>query len=138
MSGPSLRKKKSHLSIHDGIYTDARDLTDLLKKIICENQTEHLNELTDALIEHWETRTLAHAEAEEEGFFEEKLQTDPGLEELIIKLKRDHQLMKIIIEQIKHTIASEGITENVLRGFDALLVLFLLHNQEEEQSLFIS
>ncbi|MGG5253991.1 hemerythrin domain-containing protein [Neobacillus sp. SM06] len=137
MSGPSLRKKKAHHSIHDGIYTEARDLTNLLKKVISENQFEHLNELTEALIEHWETRTLAHAVAEEEGFFVEKLAAEPELEEMIIKLKRDHQLMKMIIEQIKQSIASEGVTENAIRGFDALLVLFLLHNEEEEKSLFI-
>ena len=125
MSGPSLRKKNAHHSIHDGIYTEARDLTNLLKKMISENQTEHFNELSEALIEHWETRTLAHAEAEEEGFFVEKLAAEPELEEMII-------------EQIKQSNATEGVTENVIRGFDALLVLFLLHNQEEESSLFIN
>lgn len=137
MTGPSLRKKNAHHSIHDGIYSEARDLTSLLKKMVNENETEHLSEISDALVEHWEKRTLAHADSEEEGFFVEKLQDHPELEEIIIKLKRDHQLMHLVLDQIKETLAGEGVTDTAIRGFDTLLVLFQIHNTEEEKHLFI-
>lgn len=137
MTGPSLRKKNSHHSIHDGIYTEARDLTRLLKKVMDEKQEQPLNEIADALIEHWETRTLAHADSEEEGLFVEVLEEKPDLKEMITKLKRDHQLMHRIVAQIKIIVHEDGITEDVLRHFDALLVLFQMHNLEEEENIFI-
>lgn len=136
MTGPSLRKKCTHHSIHDGIYTEARDLTQLLKQLADKKENNHIGEIADALIEHWEKRTLAHADSEEEGLFVEKLQNEPELEEIIGKLKRDHELLHLILERIKDSFASNGVTENVLRDFDALLVLFEIHNQEEEAQLF--
>jgi predicted DNA-binding protein YlxM (UPF0122 family) len=138
MSGPSLRKKHSHHSIHDGIYTEARDLTKVLKKLLLENKAKETKEICDALIEHWETRTLAHAQSEEEGFFIEKLKENPELNEMIIKLKRDHQILEIIVHSIKVNIDNKGVTEDILPYFDALLVVFELHNHEEENNLFIT
>ncbi|MEH7302707.1 hemerythrin domain-containing protein [Neobacillus drentensis] len=138
MSGPSLRKKHSHHSIHDGIYTEARDLTKVLKKLLLENKAKETKEICDALIEHWETRTLAHAQSEEEGFFIEKLKENPELNEMIIKLKRDHQILEIIVHSIKVNIDNKGVTEDILPYFDALLVVFELHNHEAENNLFIT
>ncbi|MDP4084938.1 MAG: hemerythrin domain-containing protein [Bacillota bacterium] len=135
MSGPSLRKKKTHHSIHDGIYTEARDLTKLLRQLFKDNKTEHFEEVMDALVEHWEARTIAHAEAEEEGFFTEKLNEQPELNELIIKLKRDHQLLHIIVEKIKEKKTQQGLTDDILNHFETLLILFRIHNEEEEGSI---
>ncbi|QCJ43082.1 hemerythrin domain-containing protein [Bacillus sp. S3] len=136
MSGPSLRKKHSHHSIHDGIYTEARDLTKVLKELAQGNKQENINEICDALIEHWETRTLAHAQSEEEGFFAERLKEQPDLYETIIKLKRDHQILELIVKYIKEHREREGVTDVILPYFEALLVVFELHNHEEENSLF--
>ncbi|MFK9092905.1 hemerythrin domain-containing protein [Bacillus salipaludis] len=136
MSGPSLRKKHVHHSIHDGIFTEARDLTNVLKEQVREKKTENRNEVCDALIEHWETRTLAHAQSEEEGFFVEKLKEQPDLQHTIIKLKRDHQILELIVRSIKEKKEDKGVTEEILPYFDALLVVFELHNHEEETSLF--
>ncbi|MDR6998290.1 hemerythrin domain-containing protein [Neobacillus niacini] len=136
MSGPSLRKKHSHHSIHDGIYTEARDLTVVLKELVKEGENDKIKEVAEALIEHWETRTLAHAQSEEEGFFVEKLKEQPELNETIIKLKRDHQLLELIVAMIKEKMKQNGMTVEMTRYFDALLVLFELHNLEEEKYLF--
>lgn len=69
MSGPSLRKKHSHHAIHDGIFTEARDLTKLFKKLLLENKVEESKVISEALLEHWETRTLAHAQSIRRGRF---------------------------------------------------------------------
>lgn len=136
MTGPSLRKRQPHHSIHKGIYTEARNLTKLLKKLYAEERETPLREIADALVEHWETRTFAHAASEEEGLFAEKLKSRPELKELICKLKRDHQLLHLIVHQVKEKIAAEGITEETITYFETLLVLFRIHNQEEEDQLF--
>lgn len=138
MSGPSLRKKHSHHAIHDGIFTEARDLTILFKKLILENKVEESKVISEALLEHWETRTLAHAQSEEEGFFVDKLRENPDLKETIIKLKRDHQILEMIVKSIKEKIHNNELTEEILPYFDALLVVFELHNDEEENNLFIA
>ncbi|MFJ7725759.1 hemerythrin domain-containing protein [Neobacillus sp. NPDC097160] len=120
----------------NGIFTEARDLTNVLKEQVREKKAENSNEVCDALIEHWETRTLAHAQSEEEGFFVEKLKEQPDLHDTIIKLKRDHQILELIVMSIKEKKEDKGVTEEILPYFDALLVVFELHNHEEETSLF--
>jgi hypothetical protein len=136
MSGPSLRKQHSHHAIHDGIYSEARDLTRVLRQLVQENNQEKVPEVCDALLEHWEQRTLAHAQSEEDGFFVEKLNEKPELYETIIKLKRDHQLLEMMVTSIKNKLDKKEITEEILRYFDAMLVVFEIHNHEEETSLF--
>ncbi|MEH7108426.1 hemerythrin domain-containing protein [Bacillus sp. JJ1764] len=136
MSGPSLRKQHSHHAIHDGIYVEARDLTKILKQLFKENNQDKIKEVCEALTEHWEQRTLAHAQSEEEGFFVEKLKEQPELQETIIKLKRDHQLLELILEKIKDHLQKEEISEETIRYFEGLLVVFEIHNQEEETHLF--
>lgn len=138
MSGPSLGKKHSHHAIHDGIFSEARDLTKVLKALLSENKLNEAKEISEALIEHWETRTLAHAQSEEEGFFVEIVKKDPDLKEMITKLKRDHQIIDMIVRTIKKEINDKGVTEEILPYFDALLVVFTIHNHEEETNLFIS
>ncbi|WP_042355431.1 hemerythrin domain-containing protein [Bacillus rubiinfantis] len=136
MSGPSLRKQHSHHSIHDGIYTEARDLTTALKETFNKENNKYREEICDTLIEHWEKRTLAHAQSEEEGFFEEKMAENPDLLETIIRLKRDHQLLELIVKKIKQQIEKEGVTEDIIAYFEALLIVFDIHNEAEETSLF--
>ncbi|MBL4953918.1 hemerythrin domain-containing protein [Neobacillus sp. OS1-32] len=138
MTGPSLRKKHSHHAIHDGIFTEARELTNVLKELFKDHKKQQQQkEVCDALLEHWETRTLAHAQSEEEGFFEEKLAENPDLLETIIQLKRDHEILELIVKQIKHRWETSELTEEIVRCFDALLVVFEIHNMEEESKLFV-
>lgn len=79
-----------------------------------------------------------HNQSEEEGFFVEKLRENPDLKETIIKLKRDHQILEMIVKSIKEKIHNIDLTEEILPYFDALLVVFELHNDEEENNLFIA
>ncbi|WP_062356760.1 hypothetical protein [Bacillus kwashiorkori] len=138
MSGPSLKKYHSHHSIHEGVYVEARELTTLLLKSIEEKKAEnYIQEITNALIEHWEQRMLAHADSEEEGLFKERLAENPDLLEIVAKLKRDHQIMGILVEEIKTELQKEKvINEYVLDRFKALLCMIQIHNREEEKHMF--
>jgi len=140
MSGPSLHKLDAHRSIHNGVITEGRDLLELLLKVQnekLENYEEHMKITADALIEHWKTRLIAHADSEEEGFYEEKLKQNPKLTEPLTKLKRDHDLFRIIITDIREEITKEKkITQDIIDRFKTIYVLAQIHNKEEENFLF--
>lgn len=139
MTGPSLRKLDAHRSIHDGVVAEGRDLLELLLKVLSEKPENHeqLSKMAvEALIEHWEQRLIAHADSEEEGFYEEQLEQQPELLEPLTMLKRDHELFRILVKEIKGIIEKDGITEEAIDRFKAIYVLAQIHNREEEGYLF--
>jgi hypothetical protein len=139
MSGPSLHKHEAHRSIHDGVVTEGRDLLELLIKVQQEKKENHekLAKLTaQALIEHWETRLIAHADSEEEGFYEEKMEKFPDLTKPLTMLKRDHELFRIVVNEIKEILDKDGITDEMIDRFKTIYVLAQIHNREEEGYLF--
>ncbi|AMX84352.1 hypothetical protein GS3922_12145 [Geobacillus subterraneus] len=135
MSGPSLRKLEAHRSIHHGAFAEAKRLTELLETLYTDGRCEHAAEVADALVEHWETRIIAHAEAEEEGFYREKAEERKELSETIAQLKRDHDMMRTLIAEIRQRL-SEQIDREVLTRFHALLHINRIHSADEEALLF--
>ncbi|MGC5327573.1 hemerythrin domain-containing protein [Brevibacillus sp. SYSU BS000544] len=135
MSGPSLRKLHSHRSIHDGAYSEAQNMTEMLTQLYRDGRREHARLAAEALLEHWETRTLAHAEAEEEGFYQEVLTGRPELAEQITKLTRDHDLLRKIVAQTKGLLEEHDVNEEILSRFTALLLINSIHSRDEESSL---
>ncbi|AGT31098.1 hypothetical protein M493_03960 [Geobacillus genomosp. 3] len=135
MGGPSLRKLDAHRSIHHGAFAEAKRLTDLLEKLYDERRSEHLAEVADALAEHWEKRVIAHAEAEEEGFYREKAGEGEDLAETVARLKRDHDLMRKLIAEIRERLP-EQVDGEVLTRFHALLHINRIHSADEESLLF--
>lgn len=135
MSGPSLRKLHSHRAIHDGAYSEAQNMTEMLIHLHTEGRIDHARLAADALVEHWETRTLAHAEAEEEGFYQEVLASRSELAELITKLTRDHDLLRKIVVEIKVLLGESGVNEDIVTRFNLLLVINRIHSRDEEKYL---
>ncbi|GAB3805065.1 hemerythrin domain-containing protein [Virgibacillus kimchii] len=137
VTGPSLRKLDSHSAIHHGAYVEARDLTEVTEKLFYENRKEDCLKAAEALIEYWETRVIAHADTEDDGFYKELLEKKPELERNLHMLSRDHDLFRIIIRNIKEQLEEEKlITKAMLNQFHALLVIKEIHNHSEETTLF--
>ncbi|MFC4557321.1 hypothetical protein ACFO3D_03755 [Virgibacillus kekensis] len=65
MSGPALKHVDSHAAIHEAALNEAVELTNLLDKLVRDDQSDKAEELAYVIIEQWETRTLRHAESEE-------------------------------------------------------------------------
>src|SRR5262249_2319527 len=84
-------------------------------------------------LEHWETRTLAHAESEEEGLYRDIVQARPDWADNIVALTRDHELMRRIAAEIRQGLALHKVSYALLKRFEALILIDLLHNHEEEQ-----
>ncbi|WP_071394935.1 hemerythrin domain-containing protein [Bacillus tuaregi] len=139
MSGPSLYKLDAHRSIHDGVVTEGRDLLNLLLKVRrekLENHEKHARMTAEALIDHWETRLIAHADSEEENFYNEKIKENPELATPLTMLKRDHDLFRTIIDEVKQLMKKDKISDEMVDYFKAIYVLAKIHNQHEEGYLF--
>ncbi len=136
LAGPALKNHYSHQSIHDGYYTEGRDLTEVLVKLDREGREKECGIAAEALVEHWETRTIAHADSEEEGFYQEVMNDKPDLKEEVIKLIRDHDLLRMLVSDLKERIPRDGVTEEVIDRFKTILLLVDIHNRAEERVLF--
>ncbi|WP_186577040.1 hemerythrin domain-containing protein [Aquibacillus kalidii] len=135
MSGPALRKVESHSSIHEAALEEARELTNVIENLLKENDTERALEATTIAIEHWETRTLAHADAEEKGLYKEMAEKSPKLKEDIIALTRDHNLMRNLVTEIKGLMNKGDMDEKVVHHLHALILVDEQHNKTEESIL---
>lgn len=135
MSGPALKFVDSHSAIHEAALIEATELTELLEKVMKNEDLEKAIELAFVIIEHWETRTLRHAESEEEGLYKEIVETKPELKDDIVALTRDHDLLRLLVDEIKALLEQGEINDSVLQRFQALILVDLLHNQKELEVL---
>jgi len=135
MSGPGLRNVDSHAAIHEAALNEAIELNDLLDKLLKDEQPEKGLEVAHIAVEHWETRTLRHAQAEEEGLYIEMVKEKPELKEDVIGLIRDHDILRFLVKEIKKILDTEGFNREVMQRFHALVVVDIYHNQEEERIL---
>ena len=110
-------------------------MTDLLVQLLKENRIEHSRVVATALIEHWETRTLAHAEAEEEGFYNDMAQQKPELSETVIMLRRDHDLIRLLVAEVKSSLAHEELSEAIMDRFKTIAQIVRIHSEHEEKYL---
>lgn len=136
MGGPSLRQLHAHHAIHEGGLSGAIDKTEELEALLAAGETEAARTSADQLIGYWATRILSHADAEEEGFYEEMAGDDPERRLSIIKLTRDHDILRMVVADIVSKLADEGLTPEVMQRFHALIVVNEIHSREEERLLF--
>ncbi|MEB7999117.1 hemerythrin domain-containing protein [Staphylococcus saprophyticus] len=130
MAGPSLRKADSHNSIHEASLSEARELTEILSKVI--NQKHKALEVAYVLLEHWEARVLAHADVEEEGLYPELAGDNPSQIKIMHRLQRDHDLLRKLAKQIKLALKNEEMNHEVLVKFYTMIEVDDLHNEDEE------
>lgn len=135
MSGPSLRRADSHSSIHEAALNEARDLTDLLAQLLGKKMHAEALKIALILLEHWETRTLAHAQAEEEGLYPELLAENENMKDKLTALARDHDLMRKLAQAVKKDLQQEKLGRQTVRQFYALICIDEIHNHEEESVL---
>lgn len=135
MSGPALRNVDSHSSIHEAALEEAKELTELLGQFLKKDELDKALDVAYIILEHWETRTLQHATSEEEGLYKETVEAKPELWDSITSLTRDHNLMRDLADQIRELLASEGVSDEILQRFHALILIDLIHNRDELQMI---
>ncbi|QKY69155.1 hemerythrin domain-containing protein [Lentibacillus sp. CBA3610] len=135
MSGPALKHADSHSAIHEAALNEAIELTNMLDNLHQNNQKEEALELAYVLVEQWETRTLAHADAEEEGLYKDLVEENPEVKDDIVALTRDHDLLRIIVSEIKQDLPENGINDAIIQRFQSLIIVDELHNEKEMEVL---
>lgn len=135
MSGPGLKYVDSHSSIHEAALNEAIELNDILRSLLKNEQFDKGLEVSYVAVEQWETRTLQHAESEEEGLYKEIAEERPELKDKIIELTRDHDILRILVKEIKELLDTDGFSEAILQRFEALVLVDLIHNESEEKIL---
>lgn len=135
MSGPSLKKKDAHSSIHEAALNEAKELRKVMQKCLTDGETEKAMQVAEIVIEHWESRTLKHAEAEEEGLYKEMAAEKPELSTIIAQLTRDHDLMRRTVEIMKQELQQETIGDRMISLIDCLIIIDEFHNDDEMNKL---
>lgn len=136
MPGPSLSQPHAHHAIHQGGLSGAIAKTEEVEELLEAKEFEVARQAAEHLIEYWETRILSHADAEEDGFYQEMAGKNPNLQDDVIRLTRDHDILRMIVQDVKAMLAEEGLTTGVLHQFHALLVVNAIHSRDEERLLF--
>ncbi|MCM3702478.1 hemerythrin domain-containing protein [Paenibacillus macerans] len=132
MSGPSLRRADSHGLIHEAALEEAGELAELLERSLRRGERDKAQDIAWIAVEHWESRTLQHAQSEEEGLYLEAVELKPQLRDVIIALTRDHNLMRELVAAIKERLERGEMDEQVLQRFQALILIDQIHNRDEE------
>lgn len=135
MSGPGLNQRDAHHAIHRAAFSEAERLTRLLRQTLRAGDQPSALQVVALLVEHWQTRTLRHAEAEETGWYREILAERPELQSDVIALTRDHELLRILLDEIQGILAARGASAGVVERFEAMLLLNGIHSREEERRL---
>ncbi|MGH1287831.1 hypothetical protein [Bacillus toyonensis] len=135
MSGPSLKKREAHSSIHEAALNEARELREIFHKSLHKNQKEKAVQIAEIIIEHWESRTLKHAESEEEGLYKEIVKENQEMEKTVIQLTRDHDLMRRIVDGMKERLQTKEPDERIIMLIDSLIIIDEIHNEDEMNNL---
>lgn len=136
-TGPALRQLASHRAIHDAAHAQVKELTEIVQQLFDEEREEDCLKVANVLIEHWEEKIIAHADAEDEGFYMELLQSKKVPEKDLYMLMRDHELFRQIISDLKQKLTEQkGVEKENLYAFQTLIVLNEFHHIGEESKLF--
>ncbi len=107
----------------------------MLIEFLQQGDLKSADRAADELLDYWKSRVISHADAEEEGLYQEIRTENPELEDAIIQLTRDHDLLRIIVEDIETLRETEKLSPTVLQKFYALLVVNEIHSRDEERML---
>ncbi len=133
--GPSLRQLHAHRAIHEGGLAGAASKTTDVIRALEAGELELANTAADDLLDYWETRIIAHADSEEDGFYQEVVDRDPAKQDAVTQLIRDHDLMRIIAADIRELRKDEGLSRDVMMKFHALMIVNEIHSRDEERLL---
>ncbi|HIW12718.1 MAG TPA: hemerythrin domain-containing protein [Candidatus Salinicoccus stercoripullorum] len=135
-TGPALRKVGSHTSIHDAALNHALNLNDDLQDAIAENQMDEAMDISAQIIDIWENRIIEHANSEEESLYKEMSAHSEELAKRVIELTREHDILRVLLAQIKEVLQKEGkVTDEAVRKFDTLIIVDEVHNDYEMEAL---
>ncbi len=134
MSGPALRSRRWHSLIQNSAIADIEAATEQIMEKMdlgAGDARGHVGFLLDL----WRSKVLSHAEEEENGLYEEIERARPGSVCRIERVKRDHEILAILVQQIEELNSSTGNIGEILGINSAMLRILELHDRDEEKLL---
>ena len=120
--------------IHDSAIADIEALTEQIMEKM-NLGTGDARGLIGNLTDLWRSRILSHAEEEEDGLYGEIERAEPGSECKIERMKRDHEILGILVQQIEEINLSTGNIGEIIGINSAMLRILELHDRDEEELL---
>lgn len=136
MSGPALQQLSAHNAIHEAAHEEAMVILASLRRLVKDGKTDRAYQAADVFVEHFETKVLRHAEAEEGGLYDEAASTHPGLKPLIAELRHEHDALRALLGVIRERLAASGtVDDEALSLMTALISSNAFHSHHEESAL---
>lgn len=138
MTDLSLKAYSTHQKIHDEILGGAEEQLDSMKTLLNKLEHKELADEMESFIEYVENRVLGHFDDEERanGFYDGAISRDPSLHDKVQRLKRDHELIRMMTDRMKNELAKDEVDFQKLIDHSASIILVdEIHSRDEEDSL---
>ncbi|WP_411843348.1 hemerythrin domain-containing protein [Salinicoccus sp. HZC-1] len=138
MTGPSLNDHSTHKGIHDEILGGAEEQLDSMKTLLNKIEHKELAEEMESFIEYVEERVLGHSGREEtqNGLYESAVDRNPGLQEKVQGLKRDHELIRVMVGRMKQELAKDEVDfQKLIDHATSIILVDEIHSRDEEDIL---
>lgn len=106
--GPALKQIEAHRLIHMAAFTEAMDLWKMARSLCRQGDPFKARLVVEVFLEHWESRTLRHAEEEEGALYPLWISENPALEPTVSELRDQHEAMRGLLERIKTSVSNLG------------------------------
>ncbi len=138
MDGLTLSDFKAHQQIHDKILGGAEEQLDSMKTLLNKLEHKELAEEMESFIKYVEERVLGHFDEEESGngFYDDAVIREPGLHDKVQRLKRDHELIRMMTARMKEELEKDEVDFQKLIDHSVSIILVdELHSRDEEATL---
>lgn len=128
----------SHKELHDEILGGAEQQLDSMKTLLNKFEHKELAEEMESFIEYVEERLLGHFSQEEaqDALYESATKQNPELQDKVQGLKRDHELIRMMVERMKQELAKEEVDFQKLIDHSVSIILVdEIHSRDEEDTL---
>ncbi|MEH7085196.1 hemerythrin domain-containing protein [Neobacillus drentensis] len=109
----------------------------LFQKCLVDGDKQKALQVIEVAIEHWESRTLKHAEAEEDGLYKDMIEANPDMVTTVIQLTRDHDLMRRIVDNLKNLLQIDEPNQRMISLLDSLVIIDQIQNDDEMNKLLV-
>lgn len=138
MTNPSLKNWEEHKALHDEILGGAEERLDSMKTLLNKLEHKELAEEMESFIEYVEESVLGHAKKEEAsgGMYETIAKDDPKTVEKIRRLRRDHEIIQIMVDRMKEELSHDKVDFQKLIDHSVSIILVdEIHSRDEEDIL---
>ena len=130
MSGPALKKKRSHMMIHAAVEGEIEEALAVLDSY--NRNAESINGIAvKTLIDLWHDKVIAHADEEEASLYMEIKAAVPGMDETLLKLSRDHDLLRKLLVNLSEEYSTHRDYAEMSMINHTMLNILKIHSSDE-------